>query len=70
MKTFFINLQSVTLDSQPPAVVYSIFRRNRIKKYDFERNATKTQQIISRKIDEMELNQNHSGQAWFFPVKI
>ena len=45
-----------------------LFRRNRVRKYDFQRNASKTQQIISRKMDEMELNQNHSGQVRFYTL--
>lgn len=45
-----------------------IFRRNRNKKYNFENNTTDAQKIISRKMDEMELNKNHSGQVWFYKL--
>ena len=47
-----------------------IFRRNRNKKYNFENNTTDAQKIISRKIDEMELNKNHSGQVWFHFLEV
>ena len=45
------------------------FRRNQNKKYYFENNTTDAQKIISRKMDEMELNKNHSGQVWFHFVE-